>query len=169
MTPHDSPEKRMSENESMPLDKLDRKILRRYQANTRIVAESIATEVGLSTAAVQRRLRRMRQSGVIRQEVALIDPRAVGLAVTCVVSVELLRETGSGIQRFKNKIAKHPEVQQCYYVTGTCDFVLMVLAADMQAYEAFTRKALLDDVNVRSFTTHVVLDPIKVGAAVVIP
>jgi DNA-binding Lrp family transcriptional regulator len=150
------------------VDRLDRKILRRYQANTRVAAETIATEVGLSTAAVQRRLRRMRQSGVIRQETAVLDPRAVGLAVTCVVAVELLRETGSGIQRFKAKIARYPEVQQCYYVTGTYDFMLVVLAADMQAYEAFTRKALLDDTNVRSFTTHVVLDPVKVGASVAI-
>jgi DNA-binding Lrp family transcriptional regulator len=158
----------MAHIEPMLVDQLDRKILRRYQANTRVAAEAIAAEVGLSTAAVQRRLRRMRQNGVIRQETAVIDPRAVGLAVTCIVTVELLRETGSGIQRFKSKIAKYSEVQQCYYVTGTCDFLLVVLASDMQAYEAFTRKALLDDANVRSFTTHVVLDPVKVGASVVI-
>jgi DNA-binding Lrp family transcriptional regulator len=158
----------MSDNELIPVDRLDRKILRRYQANTRVAAETIAAEVGLSTAAVQRRLRRMRQNGVIRQEAAVIDPRAVGLAVTCLVAVELLRESGSGIQRFKTKIARYPEVQQCYYVTGTYDFLLIVLAKDMQAYEAFTRKALLDDANVRSFTTHVVLDPVKVGATVAI-
>ena len=159
----------MSENDLVLLDRLDRKILRRYQANTRVAAETIAAEVGLSTAAVQRRLRRMRQGGVIRQESAVIDPRAVGVAVTCIVAVELLRETGSGTQRFKTKIARYPEVQQCYYVTGTYDFMLVVLATDMQAYETFTRKALLDDANVRSFTTHVVLDPVKVGATVVIP
>ena len=159
----------MSEHESVPLDQLDRKILRRYQTDTRIAAESIAAEVGLSTAAVQRRLRRMRQFGVIRQEVAVIDPRAVGLAIACIVAVELLRETDRGVQRFKAKITKYPEVQQCYYVTGTCDFMLVIHASDMQAYEAFTRKALLDDANVRSFTTHVVLDPVKVAASVVIP
>lgn len=159
----------MAHIEPMLVDQLDRKILRRYQTNTRVAAETIAAEIGLSTAAVQRRLRRMRKSGVIRQESAVIDPRAVGLAVTCVVAVELLRETGSGIQRFKTKIAKYPEVQQCYYVTGTYDFLLVVLALDMQAYEAFTRKALLEDANVRSFTTHVVLDPVKLGATVVIP
>jgi Lrp/AsnC family transcriptional regulator, leucine-responsive regulatory protein len=154
--------------ESTRLDQLDRRILRRYQANTRVAAETIAIEVGLSTAAVQRRLRRMRQAGVIREEVAVIEPRAVGLAVTCIVAVELLRETASGIQRFKTKIARYPEVQQCFYVTGACDFMLVVLAADMQAYEAFTSKALLDDTNVRSFTTHVVLDPVKIGSNVVI-
>lgn len=158
----------MSANELTPVDRLDRKILRRYQSNTHVAAGTIAAEVGLSTAAVQRRLRRMRKNGVIRQEAAVIDPRAVGLAVTCLVAVELLRESGSGIQRFKTKIAKCPEVQQCYYVTGTYDFLLVVLAKDMQAYESFTRKALLDDANVRSFTTHVVLDAVKVGSAVVI-
>jgi Lrp/AsnC family leucine-responsive transcriptional regulator len=158
----------MSERESPSLDNLDRKILRRYQRDTRVAAGTIAAEVGLSAAAVQRRLRRMRRSGVIRQELAIIDPRAIGLAVTCIIAVELLRETGSGIQRFKAKMAKHAQVQQCYYVTGTCDFLLVVLAADMQAYELFTRKALLDDANVRSFTTHVVLEAVKTGAGVAI-
>ncbi|HEU4604070.1 MAG TPA: Lrp/AsnC family transcriptional regulator [Steroidobacteraceae bacterium] len=152
-----------------PLDALDRRILLRYQRDTRATAESIAAAVGLSTAAVQRRLRRMRESGVIQREIALIDARAVGLAITCIVAVELLRETGRGIERFKSKVAKFPEVQQCYYVTGTCDFMVVVLSPDMQAYEAFTHKAFVDDPNVRSFTTHVVLDAVKVGAEVPIP
>jgi DNA-binding Lrp family transcriptional regulator len=159
----------MSRNQPPPLDALDRRILNRYQSDTRAAAETIAAAVGLSTAAVQRRLRRMRESGVIQRESALIDARAVGLAVTCIVAVELLRETGRGIEHFKSKVAKYPEVQQCYYVTGTCDFMMLVLTPDMQAYEAFTRKALVDDPNVRSFTTHVVLDAAKVGVEVPIP
>ena len=148
------------------LDKLDRKILRRYQGDTRIAAQRIAADVGLSTAAVQRRLRRMRESEVIEAEVAQLDPTALGWSVTCVVGVELIRETASGIERFKQKMLRYPQVQQCYYVTGPMDFMLVVLAEDMRGYEAFSRKALLDDANVRSFVTYVVLDRTKTGCDV---
>lgn len=150
------------------LDALDLKILRRYQKNTRTPAEGIAAEVGLSTAAVQRRLRKMRSSGVIEAEVAKISPAAVGLPITCIVSVELVRESANGIQKFKTRLARYPEVQQCYYVTGAADFILIVLARDMQAYEVFSNKALLDDSNVRSFSTNVVLDRVKTGIDVAI-
>jgi len=148
------------------LDTLDRKILRRYQRDTRVAAQRIAAAVGLSTAAVQRRLRRMRDIGVIEAETARLDPLALGFAVTCVVGVELIRETASGIERFKQRMARYPQVQQCYYVTGSMDFMLVVLAADMRAYELFTHKALLDDGNVRSFVTYVVLDRTKTGSEV---
>ena len=148
------------------LDALDRKILRRFQHDTRVPAERIAADVGLSAAAVQRRLRRMRASGVIEAEVAKISPSAVDVPITCIVGVELVRETASGLQRFIAKMARYPQVQQCYYVTGRMDFMLVVLARDMQAYDQFARKALLDDANVRSYETHVVLQPVKTGSSV---
>jgi DNA-binding Lrp family transcriptional regulator len=148
------------------LDEFDLKILRRYQKNTRIPAEKIATEVGLSTAAVQRRLRRLRESGVIEAEVAKVAPKSVGLPVTCLVGIELERESASANERFKAKMAKHPQVQQCYYVTGPVDFMVIVLVPDMEAYDAFSRKVFLDDPNVRSFTTYVVLDRVKTDCTV---
>lgn len=75
------------------LDKLDLRILDRVQHNARLPAEAIAAEVGLSAAAVQRRLKRLREAGVIRTEAAQVEPAAVGLAVTCLVGVELNART----------------------------------------------------------------------------
>jgi DNA-binding Lrp family transcriptional regulator len=151
------------------LDSFDLRILERYQLDTQTPAHAIGAAVGLSTAAVQRRLKRLRAEGVIEREVAEISPDAVGLPVTCVVEVNIERERSADLQRFKRRMAALPEVQQCYYVTGETDFILVVLAADLAAYEAFTRRALLDDDNVRSFTTHVALDRVKTGVAVAIP
>jgi DNA-binding Lrp family transcriptional regulator len=148
------------------LDSFDLRIARRYQHDTRVPASTIAAEVGLSTAAVQRRLKRMRELGVIEAEVALIAPKKVGLPVTCLVAVELVRESPSANEQFKRKMARYPQVQQCYYVTGTMDFMLIVLARDMEDYEAFSRKAFLEDSNVKSFTTHVVLERVKTGGSV---
>ena|SRR5215831_14226465 len=148
------------------LDALDLKVLSHYQRDTRMPAEKIAHKVGLSAAAVQRRLRRMRTAQVIEGEYAKVAPKAVGLQITCLVGVELERESASGIERFKTKMARYSQVQQCYYVTGPCDFMLVVLARDMESYELFTRKALLDDPNVRGFATYVVLDRVKVESGV---
>jgi len=152
----------------MTLDAFDRKILEQYQHDTRIPAETIGAVVGLSATAVQRRLKRLRENGVIAAEIAVLSPAALDQPVTCVVGVDLERETAADIDRFKAKVAAHEEVQQCYYVTGATDFILITLTRSMEAYEAFTRRVLLDDPNVRSFTTHVVLDRAKVGLSVTV-
>lgn len=156
----------MSTNDPAGLDAFDRRILARYQPDTRITAEAIGREIGLSAAAVQRRLKRLREIGVIEAEVAQIAPKAVGLGVTCLVMVDIDREGPADIARFKARMLACPQVQQCYYVTGAADFALIVLVPDTEAYEAFTREHLLSDGNVRSFVTHVVMDRIKTGVGV---
>jgi Lrp/AsnC family leucine-responsive transcriptional regulator len=149
-----------------PLDDLDLRILERYQHDTQIPAREIARAVGLSVAAVQRRLKRLRATGVILREVAEVVPRMVGLPVTCLVAVDLDSERAADLDRFKRKVLAMSEVQQCYYVTGQADFLLVVLVPSMEAYDAFTRRALLDDENVRSFVTMITLDRVKTGVAV---
>jgi DNA-binding Lrp family transcriptional regulator len=150
------------------LDDLDVRILRLYQGNTQTPARLIAERVGLSTAAVQRRLKRMRAAGVIEKEIAQIAPQAVGLPLTCIVSVDIERERPADVEKFARGVASHPEVQQCYFVTGSADFILIVLAKDMEHYKAFTSRALSDP-NIRSFTTYVVLDRTKVGLTLPLP
>jgi Lrp/AsnC family transcriptional regulator, leucine-responsive regulatory protein len=146
------------------LDAFDYRILARWQDDTRVPAKTIADAIGLSAAAVQRRLKRLRELGVIRREAAELDPQQLGLPVTCIVAVDLERESAADLERFRRKMLACTEVQQCYYVTGQSDFMLVVLVESMQAYDAFTRRALLDDTNVRSFTTHVALERIKTGS-----
>jgi Lrp/AsnC family transcriptional regulator, leucine-responsive regulatory protein len=146
---------------AVEIDDLDRKILARYQGDTRVSAERIGEEVGLSTAAVHRRLKRLREAGVIEAEVALLNPDAIGLPLTCLVAVDIDRERTSDVERFTERMLACELVQQCYYVTGQADFFLVVATADMAAYEAFTREHLMSDANVRSFTTHVVMRRIK--------
>jgi Lrp/AsnC family transcriptional regulator, leucine-responsive regulatory protein len=152
----------MNEQRIADLDQLDLQILRLYQRDTQTPAHLIAERVGLSAAAVQRRLKRMRETGAIQKEIAQIDPQAVGLAVTCIVSVDIERERHAHVEQFARRMQDYPEVQQCYFVTGQTDFILVVLARDMDHYKAFTGRALSDE-NVRSFTTHVVLERSKVG------
>jgi Lrp/AsnC family transcriptional regulator, leucine-responsive regulatory protein len=147
----------------MALDALDRKILARYQSDTRVPALVIGEEVGLSAAAVQRRIKRMRETGVIAKEIAQIDANAVGLPVTVVVHVDIERETLQHIDAFKTAMRAQSEVQQCWYTTGLTDFILIVRVASMAAYDQFTRGALLSNDNVAKFTSYVVLAEVKSG------
>ena len=145
----------------MTLDRFDLAILERYQRDTLLPAKTIGDAIGLSAAAVQRRLKRLREDGVIERESAQLAPRALGMMVTCIVAVDLDRERSEDHERFCRAIERRPEVQQCYYVTGQADFILVVLTPDMESYDAFTRDTLMADANVRSFTTQVVLERVK--------
>lgn len=152
---------------SLPeLDPIDRRLLDLLQQDAGRSLETLAGEVGLSAAAVQRRLRRLRGAGVILREVALVEPAAVGLPMTFIVVVELERERADQIDGFRRKAAAEPLVQQCYYVTGEGDFVLVALARDMDDFEALTRRLLFDDPNVRRFRTSVVMGKPLRGTAV---
>jgi DNA-binding Lrp family transcriptional regulator len=149
----------------LDLDPLDLKILVRYQRDTRVPARSIGKAIGLSAAAVQRRLKRMRDAGVIVAEVAQLAPECVGYPTTCIVGVRLDRDTRAENTRFKLAMSRHPQVQQCYSVTGEVDFMLVVLARDIRDFEAFANDTLYSDSNVKSFTTFVCLDRAKVGVS----
>jgi Lrp/AsnC family leucine-responsive transcriptional regulator len=148
------------------LDKLDYEILRRLQDDSRTIAETIGSEVGLSAAAVQRRIKRLRQAGVISREVAVVEPRSVGVDMTFIVMVEMERERLEVLDAFRKQVLADPAVQQCYYVTGSADFVLVVHCRNMGEFEAFTRRMFFDNGEVRHFTTSVAMDRVKVSLAV---
>ena len=148
------------------LDAFDREILRCVQLDARTTGEDIGADIGLSAAAVQRRLKRLRQQGVIVAEVAIVNPRSVGQAMSFIVNVEMERERADMLDAFRRAACADPNVQQCYYVTGVADFVLIVVAKDMDDFEAFTRRLLFDNPTIRRFTTNVVMARDKVGQIV---
>ncbi|ALN63388.1 asnC family protein [Lysobacter antibioticus] len=149
------------------MDEFDRRILQRLQLDARTTSEEIAESVGLSATAVQRRIKRLRSEGAIRAEVAIVDPAAVGQGLTVIVGIELIQGSRTDlIDRFKRRMAAEPQVQQCYYVAGDHDFVLVVLARDVRDYEALSRRLWFEDANIKRFSTTFVLDPVKTGLQV---
>ncbi|RXJ70858.1 ArsR family transcriptional regulator [Veronia nyctiphanis] len=151
---------------SLPtIDSFDRKILNLVQVSNRITSDKIAEQVGLSPAAVQRRLKRMRTDKVIEADVSVVNPKVVGHAMTFVVQVTLERERVDLMHIFKKDMQANPAVQQCYYVMGSSDFILIVTARDMEGYDTFTRETFFDNANIKSFQTNVVMDAVKVGLA----
>jgi Lrp/AsnC family leucine-responsive transcriptional regulator len=148
------------------MDRMDRKILYIYQFDTRRIAESIGGEVGLSAAAVQRRLKRLRADGVIAAETAVLDKALVGTSmVTCIVALSMaaVPAPATHLDRFRRQMIEHPMVQQCYHVTGTHDFIVIVVAPSMEAYGTFARKWFETNRHVTRFDTHVALERVKVS------
>jgi DNA-binding Lrp family transcriptional regulator len=126
----------------------------------------IGEKINLSAAAVHRRIRRMEAEGVIVGNVASVDPARVGRPITIVVEVHVESERLDLLDAAKKSFSSAPEVQQCYYVTGDADFVLIVTVASMGDYEALTRRLFFGNHNVKRFRTLVVMDRIKTGLAV---
>ncbi len=121
----------------------------------------IGEAVNLSTASVQRRIKRMENDGVISKQAAQIDPKAVGLPLTIVVEVELREETAGRIDEIKRSFQEAPEIQQCYYVTGEVDFILIVIVGDMSEYEDLTQRMFFPNEIIRKFRTFVAMDRTK--------
>ncbi|WP_118134419.1 Lrp/AsnC family transcriptional regulator [Oceanicella sp. SM1341] len=144
-------------------DRFDRAILAILQRDNRTPQRRIAEEVGLSAPAVQRRIRRMEAEGVITANVALVAPEALGRALTIIVEVALESESAELLDAAKRAFSAAPEVQQCYYVTGEVDFVLLLTLRSMAEYEAFTRRVFFADANLRFFRTLVVMDRVRAG------
>lgn len=151
------------------LDAFDRAILRIVQKDARTPQRAIADSVALSTAAVQRRIAAMEDAGVIDRNVALVDPDAVGMAITAIVEVHLVDERSATVVAAKAAFRDASEVQQCYYVTGGTSFVLVVVALDLAAYEALTRRLFAENEAVASFRSLIALDRVKAGTEIQIP
>ena len=151
---------------SIVMDKPDRIILEKLQANSRISLEALVDACGLSSASVQRRVKRLRDAQVIENEVAVLDPNALGQCMTFIVMVELERERIDQLDAFRRIVRKEVQVQQCYYVTGEADFTLICTARNMADFEALTQRLFFENTNVRRFRTSVVMDRTKVGLTV---
>ena len=145
------------------IDEFDKKILSHLQKNNKITAEELGEIIGLSTSAVQRRLKRLRQDKIIEADISIISPSAVGLSISCIVDVTLHLGNSKVIDAFKTLMKGCDEVIQCYYVTGAYDFVVIVNTNDMKYYEEFSKKYLMDNPDVKQFYTHVVMDKVKMG------
>ncbi|TQV82212.1 Lrp/AsnC family transcriptional regulator [Denitrobaculum tricleocarpae] len=143
------------------IDSKDRQLLALLQRNVKTTIPDMAERTGLSTASIQRRLRVLRESGVIQKEVAVLDPKKLGLGITAIVSVELERDRLDQIDAFKRKARLDEQVLNFYCIAGDADFVMIVVARDIAAYEAFTHRFFFADKNVRKFRTSIVVSTEK--------
>jgi len=154
------------EGPMQPIDDKDKKILDALQTDASVPAETLGEQIGLSTTSVQRRIKRLASDRVIERQACLLSPEKLGCGLRCVVGIELDVEHGDVLARFRALLEREPRVQQSYYVTGEWDFIVIVLARDMDDYEAMTQRLFIGNPHVKRFTTNVVMKPHIVGLQV---
>jgi Lrp/AsnC family leucine-responsive transcriptional regulator len=150
----------------MKLDRFDRQLLNLVQEDAGQTAERLAEQVALSPSAIQRRLRRMREDGVIVRQAALVDPRQVGKPTFFIVSLQVERERPELLAQLRRWLSAQDQVQQVFYVTGEADFVLVMTAPDTENFDALMIRMVEDNPNIKRFTTNVALSLVKRGLTI---
>ncbi|MEG1591394.1 Lrp/AsnC family transcriptional regulator [Chryseobacterium sp.] len=143
------------------IDQFDTAILKILQKDNLTPQRDIGEKIGLSAAAVQRRIKRMRESGIIKADVSVIDINKIHHCVTLVVEVFMESEKIELLDHAKAIFTATPEVQQCYFVTGDSDFILIIVVPSMKDYEVLTRKIFYSNKNINHFRTMVTMDALK--------
>jgi len=141
------------------LDATDRRILELVQKDASLAQAEIAKRVGLSTAAVHERLKKLESAAVIRRWTAVVDPAAVGVQVCAFV--EIFFEHPRFEKGFIERVKKLPAVQECHHITGEFSLLLKVRVADMPALQRLLLEQLSGQEGVRQTRTVMVLSTVK--------
>ncbi|WP_181274016.1 Lrp/AsnC family transcriptional regulator [Brevibacterium oceani] len=148
------------------LDEIDLRLLEALQADARLPQSALGSRVGLSTAAVNRRLKRLTEAGIILGSTLTLAPELLGRPVRVIAQLAVESEQLDRLDAVRASLVERQEVQQCYYVAGEWDFVLILLVTDMAEYTELTRQLFFGNDSIRRFSTQVVMDAAKVGLTV---
>lgn len=143
------------------MDAVDRRIIRVLQRDGRITNQDLSEEVGLSPSPCLRRVRLLEAAGVIEGYAAVIDQVRYGLPVNVFVSVRLTRQNDEEIGRFESAILGWEEVMECFLMTGTRDYLMRVVVADLEGYERFLKTKLTRLACVASVESNFAMGVIK--------
>ena len=124
------------------LDSLDRRLLACLQTDNLQTADRLAEQIGRSPSAIARRLRRLRKTGAVAADVALISEEAAGHPLSAVVHIQLERHAPHEGDALRRRLVASANVQLCVDIAGPFDILLLVVATDMDAYNAFAARVL---------------------------
>jgi Lrp/AsnC family transcriptional regulator, leucine-responsive regulatory protein len=154
---------------NIKLDNTDRKILEMLQRNSNITNALLAKEIGLSPAPTLERVNKLENAGVIKSYHAVIDPASVGLGVSTFVMVTLKGHNKENIDKFMKAIEQVNEVIECHHITGTGDFILKTICADIAAYQQLMLEKVSNIDVVDSLQSMVILSTLKDSKVLPIP
>lgn len=145
----------------MKLDEIDRNILRALQRDGRLQNIELAKEVGLSPSPCLRRMRLLEEAGVIERYVAVVNANKVGMGLTVFARVWLKGQDAETVDYFTEAVRQLPQVVECHLMAGDCDFLLRIVAADLDDYRQFQIKHLTRIKGVQSVKTEIPMQKIK--------
>ncbi|MFZ5707963.1 MAG: Lrp/AsnC family transcriptional regulator [Pseudomonadota bacterium] len=143
------------------LDDSDRRILRAMQSHPDMSVADLSGIVGLSQTPCWRRIKRLEAEGVIARRAILFDPKKVGLPINVLAHVRLQRHDEETLEALERETLEHPEILECFSMSGESDYVMRVVAADMDAYERFLKKVLLHLPGIASVNSSFTLKTVK--------
>jgi DNA-binding Lrp family transcriptional regulator len=126
----------------MSLDETDRRILKALQRKGRISNADLSEQVNLSASACHRRVQRLEADGYVRDYVALLDARKMGLPTTVFVEITLSGQADEVLDAFETAVARVPDVLECHLMAGTADYILKIVAEDTEDFARIHRQYL---------------------------
>lgn len=157
-----------NDEESCPdagLSAADLKVLRLLQEDAGLSRQDLASASAMSSSTLWRRVSDLQASGAIRKRVALLDPEVVGVPVCVFLSVNLVDHDSKTRQRFESFVESAAEIMECYLVTGSYDYVLIVRSKSVKAFETFLMNEVLGHKSVASSSTQMSLRQFKYTTA----
>lgn len=151
----------IKQENTLELDRLDRKILNLLQENNLLTNLELADKIGLSPPPCFRRVKRLRELGIITHDVSILDPLKVGHRLVVFVNITLEKQRDDLLANFERKMLEHKEVLQCYFVSGDTDYFLVIQVEDMQDYNDFARRVFASEPNIKVFRSSFCLNRIK--------
>jgi Lrp/AsnC family transcriptional regulator len=142
------------------MDAIDKKILVALQEDASLSVAEIGQRVGLSSTPCWKRIQKLEAEGVIQKRVALVDPDKIGLGITVFVSIETGDHSQTWLDRFATLVSAMPEVMEFHRMAGDVDYMLRVVVADMQSYDAFYKR-LIAAVTLKNVTSRFAMEKIK--------
>ena len=146
---------------TITLDRYDLTLLDALQRNGQATNAELGESVHLSASQVSRRLQRLTESGLIAGVAALLDPAAIGLGVVAFAHVTLERHGQTQSEAFENTVSSHPEVVECFSVSGDADYLLRIVAPDLQTFSELMMKRILRLPGVGHVKSNIVLQKVK--------
>lgn len=143
------------------LDNIDLRILGYLQLDGSLSVAELADRLGMTAPPCWRRVRRLKDSGILKGQVWRLEPAALGLHVTIYAAVKLANHDSDATTAFRTRIQTLPEVLECYVLLGSIDVLLKIIVPDMRYYEEFFYKKLSQLPSVREVTSSAVMSEVK--------
>ena len=145
----------------MVIDSTDKKLLGLLQEDANISTSALAGKLHISQSPCWRRINRLEEQGIIQKRVAVLDREALGMSVVVFATVNLTQIGRQNLIEFEQMIKGHPEVLECYTMTGIWDYVLKIVTRDVRHYEDFVRNTLTASDLIRELHSHIAVTEIK--------
>lgn len=145
----------------MKIDKIDLKILRELQENSKITNIELSKKVGLSAAPTLGRVQKLEKAGLLKSYHAEVNKEMLGLGFSALIQVSLTRQISNAMQNFIGQIKEIESVVECYQLTGNFDYQLKVVVRDIPAFDKLITERLSKIEEIRQMQTMVVLSTVK--------